>query len=616
MPPFLRLGWLLAVLSVAHALPAQTPAPAYPALNAKEAAELDKEWGRIRQRRPLDGSREIYAFLLTAAARGWHPERLPAVIDLAEEMHETDPAKKGYGNYRWHWNDPAPDDFNSVEFCLQTAGLTWVLYRDRLVPEARAKLAAAIALGTKGLLGHKVPVDYDNIFLMRLANAVLIGQSTGRPELVARGAAWLEEWLAQVRRDGLHEFSSPTYYGVDLAVLGSLVRYADDPGIRAKAAAAHAFLWTDIAANWFEPHQGITGPCSRDYGFLTGHGYLDQQFVRAGWIRGGVTGESRPVLDDVTYVDPPPGVRAQWGPGTRVVARHYGAKPAELAVHYVGRHFTLGSAGEAYGAQDRMFALTFDGGPRQPIANFSFDYRDDHYGQDRIRTSGGHSKLTHLVPFVASVQRAAEVLFAGSVDPQTTPNPAGRNQPMAYAGVWATLVLPREVEVWQGGHPVATGAEVPLQPAEPVFLRAGDVAAAVRFVLVRDDHGRSPGVSLIRDGDGLGAQRLSAVLAPGKPGQPVLAALWVRAAEGLDDKTFAAFCTAFARDNAGAQGAEQEGVLTLAVTGAMGPLKIEADLRTRRVLHLEGGDPAMAQGILNVNGKDYGSMLPTGTPGG
>jgi hypothetical protein len=103
---------------------------------------------------------------------------------------------------------------------MQAAGLAWVLYRDRLPETAREKLRAALALGVEGMLRHKVDVSYTNIFLMRLANCILIGESTGRPDLVQRGRAWLDEWLADTRAWGIHEYSSPTYYGVDLSVPG------------------------------------------------------------------------------------------------------------------------------------------------------------------------------------------------------------------------------------------------------------------------------------------------------------------------------------------------------------------------------------------------------------
>ncbi|MDE3084948.1 MAG: hypothetical protein KGJ37_07020, partial [Verrucomicrobiota bacterium] len=237
--------------------------PGFSPLSGKAEAGLDRAWARLQKRNGRSSSRDIYNFLLTAAAHAWHSEKLSAVIDLGEELHDCDPASPTYGNYRWYWSNTHPDDRNAVEFCMSAASLTWTLYRDRLPADAREKLSAALALGVEGILRHKVDVSYTNIFLMRLANCILIGESTGRPELVQRGRDWLDEWLAYTRAYGIHEFSSPTYYGVDLADLGALARYAQDDSIRAKAATALRLFWTDIAANWFEPYQGIAGAHSR-----------------------------------------------------------------------------------------------------------------------------------------------------------------------------------------------------------------------------------------------------------------------------------------------------------------------------------------------------------------
>jgi hypothetical protein len=307
-------------------LAAETP-PSYPALSPEAVRQLDRKWEQLQRHESELAVRDVFNFLLTAAARSWRPEKLSAIIDLAESLHDRDPASATYGNYRWYWRDPKPDDRNAVEFSMQAAGLAWVLYRDRLPETAREKLRAALALGVEGMLRHKVDVSYTNIFLMRLANCILIGESTGRPDLVQRGRAWLDEWLADTRAWGIHEYSSPTYYGVDLSDLGGLARYAQDPEVRSRAVSALQLLWTDIAANWFAPFQGIAGAHSRDYGFLTGHGYLDQQLLRACWIDRDPGGESRPVLDDLTYRAPPAGLRAVVDGPPRVVSQQWGRNP-------------------------------------------------------------------------------------------------------------------------------------------------------------------------------------------------------------------------------------------------------------------------------------------------
>jgi hypothetical protein len=173
-----------------------------------------------------------------------------------------------------------------------------------------------------------------------------------------------------------------------------------------------------------------------------------------------------------------------------------------------------------------------------PIVNFSFDYRRDPYGQRKILTGGGHLKLTHLVPFVASVQRGPEVMLLAAF------TPGGKGRPADGDGIGATFVLPLAAEVWEGDRslpPPTAATGQPLAAGAPLFLRYGDVAAMIRVMLARNDSGRPARLLLARDGQVCDAQRVTAQLADGPPQGPVLAAVWVRAAEGLDEASFAAF---------------------------------------------------------------------------
>jgi hypothetical protein len=580
-------------------------------LSAQGLKQFDRQWAKLQRREPNLSSRETYQFLLNAAAHGWRPEEWASVIDLVESMHDHDPASATYGNYRWYWHESAPDDRNAVEFCMQLAGLTWTLYHDRFPAAARDKLTAAIALGAEGVVRQKVDVGYTNIFLMRLANCILMGEQTNRPDLTEKGRAWFDEWLAYTRANGIHEYSSPTYYAVDLEDLGILTRYALDSDVREKAQKSLRLLWTDIAANWFEPHGALGGAHSRDYDFLTGHGELDRHLILAGWIPGDLGGETRLMLTELAYMDPPPDVRASVGPVPRMVSQAWGPHAWERSTHYLGRHFSFGSAGASYNAQDKILALAFSGGPKRPLANFSFDYRNDPYGTQKIMTSGSHPKLTHLEPFVASVQRGAEVLMVASVDPAKTPNPAGKNQPMQYAGVNANLVLPDDVELWGSEKKLsATGEREQRLGTDPLlYVRDGDMAVAIWFATSRAESGGHPELLWINDGREVHAQRLNVQLAAETPHSRMTVALWMRAAEGLDDAGFAAFRRECDNAMKSAKVKCSDRDLDLAIMGREAPLHIRVDLQMEKRLKIDGADPMVERGILNVNSRDIGAAI-------
>ena len=89
----------------------------------------------------------------------------------------------------------------------------------------------------------------------------------------------------------------------------------------------------------------------------------------------------------------------------------------------------------------------------------------------------------------------------------------------------------------------------------------------------------------------------------------MLAAVAVRAAEGLDDSSFAAFRRACLADGPQSSVRVEGERVDLAVPGLAAPLRLSVDLRTENRLALEGADPAVLTGILNVNGRDLGAAL-------
>jgi hypothetical protein len=608
--------FVFALISSATFTRAQSQSPSFPPLDAKTTAALDRTWRRHAARDPNTGARDLYEFLLTAVARGWHPEHWAELISLGEELHDRDPASPGYGNYRWYRREPKVNDRNAVEFSMQSASLTWRVYRDRLDEPARQQLAAALALGAEGMLRQKVDVSYTNIFLMRIANSILIGETLDRPDLVQRGRAWFDEWFAYTRANGIHEFNSPTYYGTDLTDLGALANYAQTAEVRDQATRALRLLWTDIAANWFEPYRGVAGAHSRDYGFLTGHGYLDQQLARAGWLDAKVVSEAHPAIDDVTFWQPPAELHeSALHSVPRTIVQHWGPNAWERATHYVGRDFSLGSSGGGYGAQDKVLTLTLSGGPQMPLMNFSLEYRGDPYGQTKMGTADGHAKLTHLLPFITTVQRGTEALLVASYDPAKARNPAGGRAPIEYAHVWANFVVPTAATVFDAHGALAADATVPFAPRAPLFLRFGRTAAAIQFVAARDDSGHDPAPALVRDGSKVPAERFTAVLADGQPRQPIFALVWIRAAEGITtDEEFDGFRRAFLAAAEKTHFSNDKN-LNVTVMGLAGPLRLVTDLEKERRLTADGGEPVPDDAVFTINGRDVAAALLGSTTG-
>ena len=553
------------------------------------------------------GVRSLFEFALQAADAGWRPDLVERVLELAEKMQDRDPKSKTYGNFRWYWRNEKPGDQNAVEFSMQQAVLLWMFYKDKLTPAARKRLEGLMKLGVEGMRRHGVAVSYTNIFLMKTSNAILMGEAMNMPKLAEEGYQMFDQWLMWTWEAGISEYLSPTYYATDLDDLGPIARYAKREEGRRAAEAVLRFYWTDIAANYYLPGERLGGAHSRDYDYLTGHGGLDD-FVRdQGWIAGKPRTD---VFHRLVSWKAPENLRADILARTpRLIQKRWGTAEGRVATQYAGKQFSIGSSGESYSdATDKTLTVNLPGGPKMPVVNFFMDARGDPYGKIKFSTgSSGHNKALHLLPFLTSVQRGPEALLLASID---TDSPSYKRYAPTANTLLSHLVIPAKVELWLGDKPLQApgeGARVPIPDGAPVFLRLKDVAVGVRFVLGLDTAGKAALVELVNDGVKYEAMRLTCVHAAANPKGRGTVAVWVRCAEGLDDKGFAHFRSQFinAKATAEVKGAQVE----VAVPGLLGPMRLVADLAAERRLVREGAEPGTGEYLLAVDGRDLGREI-------
>jgi len=556
--------------------------------------ELAKIWRKIDAHPADQGVRELFEFALEAAAMGWHPERVESALAQAAELQDRDPASKTRGNFRWYRNQPLPRDLNAVEFCMQRAVLLWNLHREALTPAARATLDGLLRQSIAGMRSQKVDVSYTNIFLMKTWNCVAIGEALGDAELATFGTQMLDEWLAYTRVNGIHEFLSPTYSGVDCDSLALLNRFAQSPAVRQKADAALRLVYAQSAANWFAPSQRLGGAHSRDYDYLTGHGVFDVHLADWGWLP-----RKPAALHEFTDL-------TRWVPAAplaplplpRFVWQRWGDTPGACAATWLGENFCLGSTGAAYNSDDKVLTLQFPGAPGAVMGNLVVDGRGDPYGHSKEPDGNGHPKALHLMPFIASVQDGADVLFAALFDPQLKVN---KRNPSPTRQLATSLVLPGEAEVWSGDARVnvAEGSSAELAAGRPIFIRVRDVVAAVQVLAATDCSGQPAAARYWADGAPLHAARIIWAQSPGPAAGEAHVVFRMRVVEDVDDAAFARLRATFGGEPASAH--FKSGVLEAKVVrDGQPPLTIRADLKTgeRRVSPTVGGD-----GILTVNGR-------------
>jgi len=303
----------------------------------------------------------------------------------------------------------------------------------------------------------------------------------------------------------------------------------------------------------------------------------------------------------------------------RFVYQKCGKGDTDWASHYVGQHVSIGISGSSQGPEDKPLAINIAGpaGRKTVQVIFVMDGRGDPYGMHKVATgASGHPKAHHLSPLFRAVQSGPDVLFLASW-PKNNSN--SKHKSLSKDSdpdcLLSHIDFPAEAIVW--------GAEKPLDPnaaSQPVpdnlcFLRMGDVAIGIRFLLAEDTTGKPIPVELVNDGQAYHAKRLTVTHRAGNPGEGRgTVAVAISVTEGLNDAGFAEFRKNFA--NAKSSAMADKKTIRLTTQGGSKALGFDVDLNDGQVLHSEGTDFSRQIAPFSVNGKEYGAALLGGTSSG
>ncbi|MGB8852659.1 MAG: hypothetical protein WCC69_03740 [Pirellulales bacterium] len=593
-------GVLLALASCHVSMDGQAAAP-------DAARGLTAQLEVMQRRDPAIGIRGLLRFTLEAAGTGWNPPAVEEALQLARSMQDQDSASPTFGNYRWRLGDDAVTDPNAVEFATQLTSLLRLTCADSLTPAARDLLDELHRDALVAIQRHVVKPGYTNIHLMRAWNLFALGRLGDTAADRAGRAAW-QQWLDHVACHGITEYSSPTYYGIDLDSLGLITRHAGDATIRREAASALTFLWTAIAANWFPPAERLAGPHSRDYDYLFGHGSLDDHLHQAGWLTRPPFRESagwltKPPYDHLTVFR----TACRWTPpadlhdglatrAPRFVVQRFNAEPWARSTNHIGATLAIGVAGECRGPEDKSLAIHLPGGPGTANVTLVIDGRNDPYGRRKEPTAhGGQSKAHHLRTFLASSQRGPRVVAAWMFDPAV---PAFKADPDDLTCLKAHLIMPAEAEVWSANDRLTDGATLPGDAV--FFIRQAEAVVGFRSLLAAADGSAPRGFCLRTDAPHIGGQRLTATLHDGQPHGRSLVAFDIEARERCGDASFADFRREFTARRVTAAASSDR----LRIKGT---LPLETDLAVRRPLVCE---PLLAPAdVLLIDGTEIGRPL-------
>ena len=607
----LCLAAILGVSTLATAAPAASP-PGSPADHgemiryaAKSSAGI---WKKAADTPDNLSSRDLFTCAIAMAEANQNLDRLEKLFEVAARMQDRDPKSKGYGNFRWSWSNPTVMDYNAVEFCMQGGALLWMRHRDKMSEGARKQLREILDFAAEGCLRHKVRESYTNIALMNAENLILLGEALDLPKAADEGYARLDRIYRYTLDNGICEYGSPTYYGVDLDDLVLTEAFMKREDGRKQVRALLDLFWTDIAMNFFAPSQRLAGPHSRDYDYMRGRGILENHLWAAGWITGDIRGSFGAIWPALGRRQPPAALYKDSATRfPRLIRQTWGALPLQFRTHYLAADVTLGSSAANYHNMDMPLTVDLPGPVDYPRCYFIPDARHDLYGKVKIQEGKGpHSKTLHLRPFWTAAQRKTDVLGLALY----------QDEDMAKAGksLESHFVMPREADgFWIGDQQVTlkagAPATFPLKSGQAVVLRKGAAAVGVRVVWAKAVGGKEPAIAFVDDGNTYGVVRLTithyesqespaSVLGAG-------AAMWVRVGSGLaTDEAFRAWRKQFTEARAEAR--MDGNRLVLKAAGSEGLLQIETTAPKGENTQV---DPPPARCVLEVDGKDIGREI-------
>ncbi len=516
---------LLAAGALCAKLPAQESVPE--SLRREIIADLvrgaDGTWRSVTTPGRRYGVRALFSSMLAYALADTHPERIAVFIERAEALQERRAGHRRFGNFFWYSDETEVLDANAVDFCMQHAALLWMFHRDALEPEIRERFRAMLALGLEGLHRHLPRPDYTNIALLNASDLILLGQALENAEAVAEGSRRLSVFIRTLWEQGVREYVSPTYYGINLESALLLEALASDAAVRQSAAAIRELLEKDIALNRLDRRVVLSGTCSRTYDFLFKRGELDQALVPFGWMAppapGGGTFRHRFFARLYSPHHPDDATLALSERFPRTVTQRWGFSPRESRVHYLCRDVSLSTSASIYGQMDIPLSVDLPYSGDRPEVQLYFlpDGRDDPYAKKRI-AAGNHNKALHLTPWWCAVQERSRAMALALYDAGTVAH--------ITDGLQSHIIFRRALDalyIDDRRIDIAALHSTPetLHAGACLFLRAATAAVAIRIPWSQGQGGAPAQTRLIDDGNPHGALRLTTAHAlPSGPPPP------------------------------------------------------------------------------------------------
>ncbi|KAJ3032467.1 hypothetical protein HDV00_007515 [Rhizophlyctis rosea] len=383
--------------------------------------------------------------------------------------------------------------------------ILWAIYGSRMPAAYIGTFKRGLAAAAQAVVNRNIVVSYTNIYLLATASLLITGCRLDS-QFLSAGTSHLTNWLTFTAAHGIPEYATPTYLAVDFGALLAAYHFGP-PDVTPLILNALDMLWNHTALNYFPGRGGtISGPHSRDYGFLDGIA-ADYFFTReeyfvplAQQVDYGLRADQTSAFlikfnDDhpALRYDPPQGSvelaleAIKYGTSATAIEGRAVMSRAWLddSVYSIGYRYTynyitgtyaLGSASSPQsGAQSLDVRLELAG--CRTASSIVVDRLDSPYGDTLVADVLGKLKATTQRPGVVTVQDRGTVIGLWNVT-------ASADESQAVS-LGTNLLVPLDVdELWVDAVKIDPAAPVTVSSniGGKVMIRKGGVCTAVKVL--------------------------------------------------------------------------------------------------------------------------------------
>lgn len=185
-------------------------------------------------------------------------DRLAIIFELIRKMQFPD------GHFKWFWQDTKNHKY-AVDFCMRSAALISLRHQQLLKnhnPQLWRRLLNIIEKAMPASQ-RRVPEKFTNIALMNALSLILLGETLNWPSIAQKGHDRLESIYLYTWEWGIHEYTSPTYTGIQANNVGLIRQYSTRSASQEQAEQIFELLTCIGARNFSIQGRDIIGTRSR-----------------------------------------------------------------------------------------------------------------------------------------------------------------------------------------------------------------------------------------------------------------------------------------------------------------------------------------------------------------